>query len=669
MLVHEIADRILEAVDGPTLLAFDDLQWADELSLEVVGELARRAADRPLLVLGGYRLGELPSGSIHREWRARLLSQRLAEEVRLSPLTYDETALVTTLILGTGPAGAARGGRRGVRADGRRPAPHRGAARGARRRGAVRRAGDPGGARPGDDRGRGARARTPASPRTPRPSRAPAPSSAAASSRRSPPGSSTGRSATSTSRSRSSSTRRSSTRSTSSIGASTTSATSSSGTPCTSTVQAGELRRLHARAAEFGGLIEGASEIHASVHFERAGMHREAYRAALAGARAASGRDQPARGVRAVRAGGRQRPRGPAARRARGRCTPSTATPRSPSTTCRSSRSSARLARRYHLEAGPAGRGGVRPRRASPGSPGATCGRWRSGGALLAEADGGARGAARRRPSATASCPRCGRSRRSSSSTRSGSTPRRRCSTRRAGCGSHRTIPTRPTSTTSAAELDVARGTTSTPGLDTMLEIARRARSARLESTGVTAFRWLAAIAVRVMDYPTAAIALGEGLRYADEIEQSYCRHVLAATSAHVAWAAGRWDEAVHVAGPGARRAGQPARDARLARRPRVRRVRPGRGRSGAGAARGLAGDRPGERRGRARAAGDSGASPRPRSWRASPASAIDAVRGRPGPRARHRRAGAAGAVRRDGRARGAGGAPPRRRGAVAGAA
>ena len=39
-----------------------------------------------------------------------------------------------------------------------------------------------------------------------------------------------------------------------------------------------------------------------------------------------------------------------------------------------------------------------------------------------------------------------------------------------------------------------------------------------------------------------------EGLRYADEIEQSYCRHVMAATTAHLAWAAGRWDEAVSIA-------------------------------------------------------------------------------------------------------------------------
>ena len=32
--------------------------------------------------------------------------------------------------------------------------------------------------------------------------------------------------------------------------------------------------------------------------------------------------------------------------------------------------------------------------------------------------------------------------------------------------------------------------------------------TARLESTGVTAFRWTAAVAVRVMDYPAAAVGL-----------------------------------------------------------------------------------------------------------------------------------------------------------------
>ncbi len=47
------------------------------------------------------------------------------------------------------------------------------------------------------------------------------------------------------------------------------------------------------------------------------------------------------------------------------------------------------------------------------------------------------------------------------------------------------------------------------------------------------------------MDYQSAEVGLVEGLRYTDEIEQSYCRHVLAATSAHVSWAAGAWDEAI----------------------------------------------------------------------------------------------------------------------------
>src|SRR5205085_4417423 len=46
-------------------------------------------------------------------------------------------------------------------------------------------------------------------------------------------------------------------------------------------------RRLHARAAELGGELIGASEVHASAHFERAGLKADAFRAAVAGARAA----------------------------------------------------------------------------------------------------------------------------------------------------------------------------------------------------------------------------------------------------------------------------------------------------------------------------------------------------------------------------------------------
>ena len=70
LIVREIADRLLDAIDRPTVLIFQDLHWTDEMSLEVIGELARHVSNRPLLLIGDYRADEFPPGSIHREWRA-----------------------------------------------------------------------------------------------------------------------------------------------------------------------------------------------------------------------------------------------------------------------------------------------------------------------------------------------------------------------------------------------------------------------------------------------------------------------------------------------------------------------------------------------------------------------------------------------------------------------
>src|SRR6266496_4894718 len=87
LIVRSAADRILDAIDRPTMLIFQDLHWTDEMSLEVIGELARHAGDRPLFLLADYRPDEFPPDTIHREWRARLLSQRHAQEVKLRRLT------------------------------------------------------------------------------------------------------------------------------------------------------------------------------------------------------------------------------------------------------------------------------------------------------------------------------------------------------------------------------------------------------------------------------------------------------------------------------------------------------------------------------------------------------------------------------------------------------
>ena len=100
LMVRSIADRILASIDRPTVLAFSDLHWTDEMSLEVIGELARHGADKPLLIVGDYRADEFSPDTIHREWRARLLNQRYAEEIKLRRLTPEQTGMAVTLILG-----------------------------------------------------------------------------------------------------------------------------------------------------------------------------------------------------------------------------------------------------------------------------------------------------------------------------------------------------------------------------------------------------------------------------------------------------------------------------------------------------------------------------------------------------------------------------------------
>src|SRR5438045_854035 len=69
-LVMEIVDRIGES-DEPTILAFEDLQWADDLSLETLTELARQTRTRRMLLVGAYRSNEARSGSVLRGWGPR----------------------------------------------------------------------------------------------------------------------------------------------------------------------------------------------------------------------------------------------------------------------------------------------------------------------------------------------------------------------------------------------------------------------------------------------------------------------------------------------------------------------------------------------------------------------------------------------------------------------
>ncbi len=558
-LVLDIATRIVASVDVPTVLAFEDLQWADEMSLEVIGELARLGRDHPLLLVAAYRADELPAGSLHREWRARLLTQRLAEEARLTPLTYEQTALVTTLILG-----------------GELPAPREVVtAIHERTDGIPLYIEELLGALDDEARGDGRAIREAHVP-------------------------STIEDAILARFGRLSAGARTVARAGAVIGRCFVPEVLAGimDRPAADldgpldelvanaflypfefvdhgyfdfrhqllrdalygTVPPMELRRLHARAGEFGAELVGASAIHASVHFERAGLRAQAYRAALAGAEAASAISSRHEAfelyARAVANAPDDRPAEELAALYRAYC--STAFDID---NVAVADETARIARARFQEAGllaeaatmlvlqaSMARRDVRPReerlrlldegeaelRALPASP-ARDEALSSASFLrgVLEIDRGHLEEARSLLLESA-----------------------------------RIDPSTENDFDSqfvTAQIDVLAGDVDR-GLRTILEIARTARDAGLESPGVTAYRSAAAVAVRVMDYATAAIGLREGLRYADEIEQSYCRHILAATAAHLAWAEGRWDEAIPRAAielvePGSRRGVLGSRD------------------------------------------------------------------------------------------------------------
>jgi predicted ATPase len=101
-LVIDTVDGLLAHAKRPLALMFEDLQWTDDLSLEIIAELARQVSALPILLTASYRSDEAPIGSDLRSWRSRLVTQRLAEEVRLGPWSEADAALAITLLLDDG---------------------------------------------------------------------------------------------------------------------------------------------------------------------------------------------------------------------------------------------------------------------------------------------------------------------------------------------------------------------------------------------------------------------------------------------------------------------------------------------------------------------------------------------------------------------------------------
>lgn len=554
-VVRDTVDLLLGAIDRPTVLAFEDLQWADEMTLEVFAELARGSRELPVLLIGLYRLDELPTGSIHREWRSRLLTQRLAEEARIQRLTRDETALVTTLLLATGlPAPrevaeavyartngiplhieellAAVGGNA---TDGR-------AILGAHVPDTIEDAILAHAGRLSADARAVARAGAVLG-------RCFAPHAVAGIMDR---------------------------------------PVADLDEPLEELVNGGilypfefvdegyfdfrhqllrdaiyddvparDLRRFHARAAEFGAALLGATEIHASVHFERAGLRDQAFRAALTAAEAATRVSSHREAFDLYRRAVQNMPE------------------------TLSAAEQARLWLAYADSAGNLDRNDVcrdatlRSRELALES---------GDGALAAEALANLNVIARREGEPVAERrDLVNRMMIELDALRDGPDVRelrqfglallgdlevdaRRLDRARSIYTEARDLALANGLRDEARELetlfaviDVMEGRT-TEALERMRAMADDARAAGAESVAVGAYRDSALFAARALDYRQAGLRLADGLKYAEEIEQSYCGHMMASTQALLSWADGRWADATTEGGqalsdPGSQRA------------------------------------------------------------------------------------------------------------------
>ncbi len=91
-----------QAARAPLLIVLEDLHWSDDSSLEFLPTLARRIAAQPILLLLTCRTRE--TSAAPQAALSELVRARLADELPLPPLTWDETvALVRNRRAGTAP--------------------------------------------------------------------------------------------------------------------------------------------------------------------------------------------------------------------------------------------------------------------------------------------------------------------------------------------------------------------------------------------------------------------------------------------------------------------------------------------------------------------------------------------------------------------------------------
>jgi predicted ATPase len=89
------------AARQPAALFLDDLQWADDATLELLPALARTLPEQPLLILAPYRNDELPRAHPIRRMRSELRRSGHLRQVQIEPLDAEATAVLVDRTLGS----------------------------------------------------------------------------------------------------------------------------------------------------------------------------------------------------------------------------------------------------------------------------------------------------------------------------------------------------------------------------------------------------------------------------------------------------------------------------------------------------------------------------------------------------------------------------------------
>lgn len=99
--VDEWLDRVCR--ERPVVLVVDDLQWADESTLDVLMYVVAGSAERPLAVVCTLRRGEAGTGHALQRWLADVRRMPSYREMRLLPLGRAETREQMSSLLGSPP--------------------------------------------------------------------------------------------------------------------------------------------------------------------------------------------------------------------------------------------------------------------------------------------------------------------------------------------------------------------------------------------------------------------------------------------------------------------------------------------------------------------------------------------------------------------------------------